>query len=102
MRQVFDKKNATVNGLFNFIEEAMGEGRSCLVHSVNCKSRAFTVVAAYLIKRYSWSLEKTLDFVKLKKPELRVKQTFLLQLKDLEMRLSKGNGFTSDWKVSQN
>lgn len=100
--KLFDKKNTTVNAIYNFIEEAMLEGRSCLVHSASCKSRAFTVVAVYLIKKYSWSMEKALDFVKLRKPELKVKQTFLVQLKDLELRLSKGHGFTSDWNEVQN
>lgn len=70
-----------MNMIFGFIEEAMEEGKSCLVHSVNAKSRAFVVVAAYLMKKYSWSLQKTLDYVGSKKDQLEVRETFYEQLK---------------------
>jgi len=42
--------------VYNFIEEAMEEGQSCLVHSYNGKSRASTVIIGYMIKKYCWSL----------------------------------------------
>jgi len=68
--KIFDKKNNAVNAIYSFIEEAMSVGESCLIHSVNGKSRASAVLIAYLMKKYSWSLKKCLDFVKTKKEGL--------------------------------
>lgn len=72
-----------MNAIFGFIEDAMEDGKSCLVHSVNAKSRSFVVVAAYLMKKYNWSLQKTLDFVGSKKEKLEVREAFYDQLKEL-------------------
>lgn len=45
----------------------MEQGESVLIHSVNGKSRACAVMVAYLIKKYSWSLTKCLEFISSKK-----------------------------------
>lgn len=65
--QIFDKKNNALNAIFTFIEEAMDQGQSCLIHSINGKSRACAVLMAYLMKKYSWSLSKCEEFVTSKK-----------------------------------
>lgn len=76
-------------------------GQSCLVHSVNAKSRAFVVVAAYMMKKYSWSLEKTIEYITLKKPQLDIRQVFYYQLKELEGRLNKQVTHTNDWQQAR-
>lgn len=68
--QIFDKKSNAVSAIFSFIEEAMEQGESCLIHSINGKSRACAVLVAYLMKKYSWSLSKCLEFVNSKKEHL--------------------------------
>lgn len=45
----------------------MEQGESCLIHSVNGKSRSCAVLVAYLIKKYSWTLNKCLEFIASKK-----------------------------------
>lgn len=42
--------------IYNFIEEAMEQGESVLIHSMHGKSRSGCVVLAYLMKKYNWSL----------------------------------------------
>lgn len=42
--------------IFTFVEEAMDQGESVLVHSQHGKSRAGCVIIAYLMKKYMWSL----------------------------------------------
>lgn len=59
-----------MNAIFEFIEEAMEAGESCLIHSMHGKSRSCAVLASYLMKKYSWSLNKTLEFVNSKKEGL--------------------------------
>lgn len=75
----------------------MEQGESCLVHSVNAKSRAFVVVAAYMMKKYCWSLEKTMEYITQKKPQLDIRQNFYYQLKELESRLNRSNSYTNTW-----
>lgn len=48
----------------------MEQGESCLIHSVNGKSRACAVLVAYLMKKYGWSLDKCLEFTASKKENL--------------------------------
>lgn len=81
LSQIFDKKNTVINAIFAFIEEAMDLGECCLIHSMSAKSRSFLVVAAYLMKKYSWSLEKIFSFITSKKPGIEVKGVYMKQLK---------------------
>jgi protein-tyrosine phosphatase len=87
--KIFDKKNNALNAIFNFIEEAEKKGESCLVHSVNGKSRSFTVIVAYLIKKYKWSLSKCLQFIDSRKENLQIRLNYLAQLEALETRMKK-------------
>jgi protein-tyrosine phosphatase len=48
----------------------MEAGESCLIHSVHGKSRACAVLAAYLMKKYNWSLNKCLEYINTKKEGL--------------------------------
>lgn len=63
LTQIFDKKNNSINTIFHFVEEAMEVGESCLIHSVNGKSRATAVLVAYLMRKYQWNLSKCLEFI---------------------------------------
>lgn len=65
--------------IYSFIEEAMEEGESVLVHSVHGKSRAGSVIIAYLMKKYSWTLPKTIDFITSKKDTFKIREVFLTQ-----------------------
>lgn len=87
--QIFDKKNNAVNTIFNFIEEAMEQGESCLIHSMYGKSRSCAVTVAYLIKKYSWSLNKCLEFISSKKENFQVRSNYLNQMKELESRMAQ-------------
>lgn len=51
------------------------------------------------MRKYSWSLLKTLEFLNSRRPDLEIRATFIKQLSDFENRLKKrGNGpKTSKW-----
>ena len=70
MIEIFDRKNNAVNAIFTFVEEAMEMGESCLIHSLHGKSRATAVLCAYLMRKYSWSLNKCLELIHTKKEGL--------------------------------
>ena len=63
--------------IFEFIETAMKKTESVLVHSVRGQSRAASVLAVYLMRKYRWSLLKTLDFLNSRRPELEIRGTFI-------------------------
>lgn len=83
--------------IFNFIEEAMEQGESVLVHSQHGKSRAGCVIIAYMMKKYMWSLEKCMDYVTNKKDTFKVRCGFLSQLQELERRLAENYNLSKDW-----
>jgi len=70
-----------------------------LIHSVKGQNRANTVLAAWIMWRYKWSLKKTLEFLNSRRPGLNIRPCFIRQLVAFEGRLvAKGFGpKTSNW-----
>ncbi|EAS00644.2 dual specificity phosphatase domain protein (macronuclear) [Tetrahymena thermophila SB210] len=99
---LFDKNIETVNQIVDFIEEANQNGESCLVHSVRGQSRACCILTAYFMRKYQWTLLKTLDYLNSRRPDLEIRATFFEQLKNLELYLQQtGQGAISqDWNQS--
>jgi len=56
----------------DFIESSYERGESCLIHSERGQSRCSCLVAAYLIKKYKWSLYKSLEFLNSRRPDLEI------------------------------
>lgn len=93
---ILDANNTNANKIFSFIEEAYEQGESCLVHSVRGQSRASTVLAAYFMKKYKWSLYKTIEFLNNRRPDLEIRASFIRQLSYYEKRLLQETGIKSD------
>ncbi len=96
---ILDSKDQVANECFAFITEALEKGDSVLVHSVKGQSRACTIVAAWIMRRYQWTLLKTLEFLNSRRPDLEIRANFIHQLTAHENRLvSTGLGpKTSKW-----
>lgn len=77
----------------------MVKGESVLVHSVKGQNRSCCVLAAYFMKKYRWTLYKTLEFLHARKPTLEIRSNFFTQLTNLENHLAKlGQGAkTFNW-----
>ena len=71
-----------------------------LVHSVRGQSRATCALAAYIMRKYRWSLLKALEFLNSRRPDLEIRAIFIHQLSAYEQRLqAKFNGkFSSAWE----
>ena len=93
---ILDSNNINANKIFSFIEEAYEQGESCLVHSVRGQSRASTVLAGYFMKKYKWSLFKTIEFLNNRRPDLEIRASFIRQLSYYEKRLLHETGVQSD------
>ncbi|CAK89956.1 unnamed protein product (macronuclear) [Paramecium tetraurelia] len=95
---LFDDKNENVNKIYAFIEECFQQGESCLVHSLRGQSRACCVLAAYFMKKYSWTLYKTLEYLNSRRPDLEIRASFFYQLNALESKMNKsGPKRTASW-----
>lgn len=87
------------NEIFRFIEEVSEAAEGILIHSVKSHSRSCCALSAYLMKKYSWGLDKTLEFVKGKRSDCNLRPTLLQQLSNYEKRLlsQSKKSFTYDW-----
>ena len=96
---VLDPKDEAANAIFDFIEEALQATESVLVHSVRGQSRATVTLATYIMKKYKWSLLKTLEFLNSRRPDLEIRATFIHQLSAYEARLTQDKSYniTSKW-----
>ena len=57
------------------------------------------ILAAYMMKKYSWGLRKSMEFLSSRRPDLDLKPAFMQQLLSFERRLMalSKQTFSSDW-----
>lgn len=77
---IFDTKDTSTNAIFDFVENAIKKYESVLVHSVRGMSRSSVVLAAYFMRKYRWSMLKTLEFLNSRRPDLEIRSNFIQQL----------------------
>lgn len=59
------------------------------MHSIRGQSRAASVLAVYFMRKYRWSLFKTLEFLNSRRPDLEIRASFINQLSEYERRLQQ-------------
>jgi len=96
---ILDQRDVVSNEIFSFVEEALSAAESVLIHSVRGQSRSCCVLAAYMMKKHSWGLRKTMELLSSRRPDMNLKPAFLQQLSSYERRLTtQCNGsFSFDW-----
>eukprot|EP00927_Polykrikos_kofoidii_P034047 TRINITY_DN28877_c0_g1_i1.p1 TRINITY_DN28877_c0_g1~~TRINITY_DN28877_c0_g1_i1.p1 ORF type:complete len:549 (+),score=67.73 TRINITY_DN28877_c0_g1_i1:213-1859(+) len=85
---ILDRDDVVINEIFRCIEDGSNRGESTVVFSVNGQSRSCCVVVAYLMKKFTWCLQKSLDFLSSRRPGHKIKVGFMRQLSDYEGRLT--------------
>ncbi|CAJ1398327.1 unnamed protein product, partial [Effrenium voratum] len=96
---ILDQRDVVANETFSFVEQALEAAESVLIHSVRGQSRSCCILAAYMMKKYSWGLRKTMEFLSSRRPDLELKPAFLQQLLGFERRLMSQakTVFSADW-----
>ena len=98
IQKLFDANYEIVDKILLFIRDSFIKGEGLLIHSVKGKNRCCVVVIIYLMKKYYWSVNKCIDFLKSKKEDIEIEPYFLEQLLSYEIKLSKiTNIKTSNW-----
>lgn len=98
---LFDPSLKIVERIFLFIESAVQKGVSTLIFSKRGQSRACCVLTAYLMRKFKWSLLKTLEFLNFRRPDLEIRASFFHQLTSFEAKLMRKFGssnFSSTWE----
>ena len=101
---LFDPEDNITNEIINFIDEALENGESCLIHSIRGQSRASVALSVYFMQKFRWSLYKALEFLNSRRPDLEIRASFVSQLADFEQKLiTQGRGpQTAHWNEVAN
>lgn len=94
---IFGGKTQNLLKSLRFIDTALQKGDCVLVHSVNGKNRACCVILSYLIYKYNWTLNKSLEFLESLLPDMNIKANFLKQLYNLEKSINRTYILTDEW-----
>ena len=101
-RQIlFDSKDEIANRIVQFIDGSfLGKGEGILAHSFKGQNRVCIVVLIYLMKKYKWSLNKSMQYLKSKKQDVDISSYFFEQLKNFESRLRQRGelGIDTPWE----
>ena len=94
---LFDSKDEIANRIVEFVDGSLlGKGEGLLAHSFKGQNRVCIVVLIYLMKKYRWSLNKSMQLLKSKKQDVDIPDYFFEQLKNFEKRLKERGELTRD------
>ncbi|CAK94791.1 unnamed protein product (macronuclear) [Paramecium tetraurelia] len=88
-QQIIFQSDESINVAIKFIDDALINGESVIVLSARGHNRSVAVLCVYLMKKYRWTLYKTLQFMHNRRPDLEIKAHFFNQLLSIEARFSK-------------
>lgn len=97
MKNLFDGKDEISHRIVTFIDDCTNKGEGLLISSLKGKNRCCIVVLIYLMKKYRWSLEKSIEYLQSKKNDMDIMKQFLTQLSLFEARLNKIGARSTDW-----
>ena len=93
---LFDSKDEIVEKIMSFIEKSLHEGEGLLVHSFKGQNRACLIALIYLMKKYKWSLLKSMQYLKSKKNDVNIMPNFYAQLEKYQQRLIQRGELSRD------
>ena len=93
---LFDPKDEIANRIVEFIDNSYLVGEGVLAHSFRGCDRVCIVVVIYLMKKYKWSLNKSIEYLKSKKQDVDIPIYFFEQLQKFETRMKLRKELTID------
>ena len=93
---LFDGKDIIADKIVEFVDNSFIVGEGLLAHSFKGQNRVCLVVLIYLMKKYKWSLNKSMDYLKSKKNDVDIVPYFYVQLMKFEERLRKRGELNND------
>ena len=93
---LFDQKDEIADKILLFVDDSFINGEGIMAHSFKGQNRVCIVVLIYLMKKYKWSLKKSMEYLKSKKQDVDIPSYFLSQLIKFEARLIQRGELTKD------
>ena len=93
---LFDPKDEIANRIVEFIDNSYIVGEGVLAHSFRGSDRVCIVVIIYLMKKYKWSLKKSIEYLRSKKQDIDIPLYFFEQLQKFENRMKLRKELTVD------
>ena len=93
---LFDINDEIAEKIIEFIDKAIFMGEGVLGHSFNGKNRVCVLAIIYLMKKYKWSLYKSMQYLKTKKSDIEISDYFYIQLENFQKRLIQKGELTRD------
>ena len=93
---LFDINDEIAEKIVEFIDKAIFMGEGVLGHSFNGKNRVCVLSIIYLMKKYKWSLYKSMQYLKSKKSDIEISDYFYAQLENFQKRLIQKGELTRD------
>jgi len=94
---IYNPKLQSFDKVFSFIDSTLQKGSSVLAHSIRGQSRSGCVIVAYLMQKYYWTLDKALQFLRFRRSNIKIRSSFLRQLRDFEEELKKKAELSNNW-----
>ena len=94
---IYNPKLQSFDKVLSFIDSTLQKGSSVLVHSIRGQSRSGCVIVAYLMQKYYWTLDKALQFLRFRRSNIKIRSSFLRQLRDFEEELKKKAELSDNW-----
>ncbi|CAD8164700.1 unnamed protein product [Paramecium octaurelia] len=86
---------------FAFINDALEAGEAVLVHSIRAFNRSVFVVVVFLMRKFKWTLQKTLQYIQNLKNDFEIKSNVVQQLLNYEKWLQVSK-LSQNWDEAQN
>ena len=92
--------------LYGFIEEATRSYSSCLIVSVNNTCATVVVACVYLLLKYKWSIQNSIQYIHSRKPNIQLTKPVLEQMRKIEeiyrkrlTLISESIKIREDWSI---
>ena len=95
-QKLFDPKDEIAERIVTFIDNSLQNGEGVLAHSFKGQNRVCLVVLIYLMKKYHWSLNKSMDYLKSKKQDVEIMPSFWEQMVNFEKRMIQRGELVND------
>ena len=98
-------KDDIVTKIINFIDLCLKNGDGLLIYSVKGQNRCCVAIVIYLMKKYSWSVEKCKQYLLCKKQDIKISKNFMEQLLNYEAHLYKlypNRKKSVNWNIDSN
>lgn len=100
--KLFDLDGSDFQHMIEFINQALDQSISVLVHCYDGQAISPAVIMAYMMVQYTWSVDKTYEFLLSKHPDVKLHQAYVDQLYALELQMLGRLEYDRDPNVQSN